>query len=45
MLYEIKLDGVFYDILFYKQGEKKLRVELENQFPGKVIRIIKRALI
>lgn len=45
MLYEIKLDGVYYDIIYYVLGRKKLKEILELQFPTKKIRIITRGRI
>lgn len=45
MMYEIKLDGVYWDILFYEHGIKKLRAILTASHPDKIIRIITRGRV
>jgi hypothetical protein len=45
MLFEIKLNGVYWDILYYAGSAKKLREILTKDHPGKTIKILFRGKV
>jgi hypothetical protein len=42
MYYEVKLNGRFYDILYYEHGYKKLKAMLILEHPDKFVKLTTR---